>query len=683
MIGETETVGEQPLSRHAKLGLEDIDVLWMYRKMVEARILDQKMWNLNRSGRTPFAISSQGHEATHLGIAAAVRPGSDWVLPYYRDLGLVLGLGTSENEILLAHLAKANDRMSGGRQMPNHWSVPELRIVTGSSPIATQLPHAVGIALGIQRREQDEVVFTTFGEGATSKGDFHEALNFASIHHLPVVFICENNGYAISVPLELESAVSDVGVRASGYGMYSIIVDGNDPLAVYEAASEARERAVSGMGPTLIEAKTYRFMAHTSDDDDRTYRSAEEVEAAKQRDPLVTFGRYLREAGLLTEEDDLHLWSELKAAVDVEAEWALAEAAPDPSTALDGVYSRPITFEEPARFKESSGIKGKEVTLLEAIRSTLGTLLEEFPQAVIIGEDVGKRGGVFKATEGLVAKFGGERVMDSPLAESSIVGIGIGLAIAGKLPIVEIQFADFIHSAYDQIVSEAARIHYRSKGAYSCPLVIRTPYGAGVHGALYHSQSIEATYAHIPGIKVVAPSTPEDAAGLLRAALLDPDPVLFLEHKKAYRLVKGNLPEQVPEIPIGRASIVRPGKDLSIITYGLMRHYVEAIAEELADRASIEVIDLRTIAPLDVATIVDSAKRCSKVLVVHEDNEAFGVGAEVAAKITEEAFFYLDAPVKRVAAPMVPIAPFASSLEEQVIVTPEKIRRAAIELLEF
>ena len=677
---------EVSASRHEKLGLSDIDAIWMYRKMVEARLLDQKMWNLNRSGKAPFAISSQGHEATHIGLAAAIKPGLDWVLPYYRDLGLVLGLGASQHEILLAHLAKGTDRMSGGRQMPNHWSIPELRVVTGSSPIATHLPHAAGIALAIQKNAQDEVVFVTFGDGATSKGDFHEAMNFASIHQLPMVFICENNGYAISVPLDKESAVSDIALRGSGYNMYSAIVDGNDPLAVYEAAKEARQRAASGGGPTLIEAKTYRFLSHTSDDDDRTYRSAEEVTAARLRDPLPKFAAYLFSHGLLTDEDETTLYGEIKASIDVEADWAVGEPEPDPRSIETGVYAKPISFAAPAIYAdpaEEASDQGREVNYIEAIRSTLDSLLEEFPQAVILGEDVGKRGGVFKATEGLFAKYGEDRIVDTPLAESGLVGIGIGMSVSGKLPIVEIQFADFIHSAFDQIVSEAARFHYRSAGAYSCPLVIRTPYGAGVHGGLYHSQSIEATYAHIPGLKVVAPSTPADAAGLLRSALMDPDPVLFLEHKKAYRLIKGNLPSPIPEVPIGRAAIVRPGTELTIITYGLMRHYALEVAEGLADTASIEVVDLRTIAPLDVATIVDSAKRCAKVLVVHEDNFAFGVGAEIAATIMENAFFYLDAPVMRLCSPMIPISPFSGTLEKEVLITPEKIRASVLELLAF
>ena len=688
LIRERESLGEPELireHRHLRLGLSDIDALWIYRKMVEARLLDQKMWNLNRSGRAAFAISSQGHEATHLGIAAAIKPGLDWILPYYRDLGLVLGLGTSVHEILLAHLAKGTDRMSGGRQMPNHWSVPELRIITGSSPISTQLPHAAGIALAIQKNSQDEVVFVTFGDGGASKGDFHEALNFASIHQLPVVFICENNGYAISVPLSKESAVSDIALRGPGYNMVSVTVDGNDPLSVYEAVHEARLRAASGNGPTLIEAKTYRFLAHTSDDDDRTYRSTDEVTKARANDPLTMFLEYLKSVDLLDDEGNQVLYGEIKASIDIESDWAQGDPEPDPRSIGTAVFAKPISFSEPAKYEPQTPNPEEvsEVNYLEAIRSTLDQLLDEFPQAVILGEDVGISGGVFKVTQGLHDKYGDDRVIDTPLAESGLVGFGIGLSLGGKLPIVEIQFADFIHSAFDQIVSEAARIHYRSAGAYSCPLVIRIPYGAGVHGGLYHSQSIEALYAHIPGLKVVAPSTPIDAAGLLRSALLDPDPVLFLEHKKAYRLIKGVLPATIPEIPIGRAEIVRPGSDLSIITYGLMRHYAVEAAEAVSDRASVEVVDIRTITPLDVATIVDSAKRCSKILVVHEDNVAFGVGAEIAATIMENAFFYLDAPVMRLGAPMIPIAPFSSELEKELLITPDKILKAVNELLAF
>lgn len=668
--------------RHQRLGFDDHEAISMYRTMLEARILDQKMWLLNRSGKAPFAISSQGHEATHVGIAKAIIPGVDYVLPYYRDLGLVLGIGVSPEEILLAHLAKADDKMSGGRQMPNHWSVFDKNIISGSSPIATQLPHAVGIALALRIRGIESAVFTTFGDGGASKGDFHEALNFAGIHKLGVIFICENNGYALSVPLEMESAVTDIATHGSAYNIHSVIVDGNDPLAVYEVTSKARKRAVEGLGPTLIEAKTYRFLSHTSDDDDRTYRSPEEVAIALSNDPLNSFASYLFDAQLLTEGLQQAMSDEIKASINETSANVERSPDPDPKTIKSNLFRHEIFYSTPAHQEPAlPGASGIEITFIEAIRSTLQELLDEFPEAMILGEDVGKRGGVFQTTKGLQDIFGSTRILDTPLAESGLVGFGIGLSMCGMLPIVEIQFADFIHSAFDQILSEAARIHYRSMGAFHVPLVIRAPFGAGVHGGLYHSQSIEAFYSHIPGIKVVVPSTIENAAGLLRSSLKDPDPVLFLEHKRAYRSIRGLKANKGFEFPIGRAQVVRPGSDLSIITYGLMRHYALQVAESMADLANIEVIDLLTISPLDTATIVESARRCSKVLVIHEDNMEFGVGAEVSAAITEGAFYDLDAPVARLAPSGYPMAPFAPSLENAILITPPVIKDAVEKLL--
>ena len=672
-------------SRHRKLGLSDTDAISIYRNMLEARLLDQKMWILNRSGKAPFAISSQGHEAVHAGCARAIVSGVDYLLPYYRDLGLILGLGVSPREVLLSHLAKKDDKMSGGRQMPNHWSIADKNVITGSSPIATQLPHAVGIALGLKRQNPDAaVVFTTFGDGAASKGDFHEALNFAGIHKLGVVFICENNGYAISVPLELESAVQDIAVRGSGYNTFSVTVDGNDPLMVYEVVSEARARALSGLGPTLIETKTHRFLPHTSDDNDKNYRSSDELAQERAHDPLIQYAQYLRDTGLLSPEIQAAMQTEIKDAIDLISAEVESCEDPDPLTATELVFREEISFSIPAHKEPAiQPVWGDEVTFVESIRLTLGELLEEFPNSMILGEDIGTHGGVFRATEGLQKLFGKDRVLDTPLAESSLVGIGIGLSMCGWLPIVEIQFADFIHSAFDQIVSEAARIHYRSLGAYHVPLVIRAPFGAGVHGGLYHSQSIEAFYAHVPGLKVVVPSTIDNAAGLLRASLKDPDPVLFLEHKRGYRSIKGRRPPKGYETPIGRAEVVKQGNDLTIITYGLLRHYALMAAESLKDLANIEVIDLLTISPIDKATIIESAQRCAKVLVVHEDNRDFGVGAEVSAIITEHAFYDLDAPVTRLAPGPYPMTPFSPILENALLITPNSIKEAAVKLLKM
>ncbi len=675
--------------RHTELGLTTDDLLGMYRHILLARLLDQKIWSLNRMGKAPFVVSSQGHEGCQVGSTWALRAGHDVVLPYYRDTGVMLALGMTAEEVLLGVFARAADPCSGGRQMPNHWGSSRLGVISGSSPIATQLPHAAGLAYAAKLRREDTVAVSYFGEGATSKGDFHEALNFAGIHSLPCVFICENNGYAISVPMTQESAVDDVADRAHSYGFGGVIVDGNDPIDVYAATHQALRRARAGDGPTLIECKTYRFRAHTSDDDDRTYRTAEEVEAWRKKDPLRQFRQYLIEQRLLPEADEVAIEAELKAEVDEAAKRAEALPFPDARAATTKVFARPVRpvrgapagtdtpFEAPAaEVPLDDAGPTTERNVIDTIRQTQHDLMADDERVLVLGEDVGPRGGVFRATDGLAAAFGRDRVLDTPLAESSIVGIGIGLALAGMRPICEIQFADFIHSAYDQIASEAARLHYRSDGDFSVPLVIRAPWGGGVHGALYHSQSIEATYAHVPGLKVVAPSTPADVAGLLREAVADPDPVLFLEHKKSYRLIKGLVPDDPSwRVPIGVAAVARPGTDATVITYGMHRHLAVAAADQLeADGVgSVEVVDLRTISPLDVDTILASVARTGRCLVVHEDNISFGVGAEVAALVAEHAFYDLDAPVRRVATADVPAFPFAPPLEEVLTIDAVRI----------
>jgi 2-oxoisovalerate dehydrogenase E1 component len=664
----------------------------MYRTILLARVLDQKTWALNRMGKAPFVVSSQGHEGAQVGSAWTIRAGIDPVLPYYRDLGVVLALGMTPYEVLLGVFARPDDPCSGGRQMPNHWGHAGRRIISGSSPIATHLPHAVGMALAAKLEGRDEVVMCYFGDGAASKGDFHESLNFAGIHRLPVVFVCENNGYAISVPLSKESAVENIAEHAHSYRLTGVIVDGNDPIDVYAATHSAIRRARKGEGAALVECKTYRYLGHTSDDDDRSYRTPAEVELWRKKDPLVRMRQYLIEQRLLSEQREEELEAEVKAEVEDAARRAEEATANEPAAAFTKVWARPLrpTPGVPVELAEpvaprphhaSPAGPGPERTVVDALRQAQHDLLASDERVLILGEDVGPRGGVFRATEGLHATFGEDRVMDTPLAESSIVGIGIGLALAGRRPIVEIQFADFIHSAFDQIVSEAAKLHYRSDGAFGVPLVIRAPWGGGVHGALYHSQSIEAFYGHVAGLKVVVPSTPADVAGMLREAVADPDPVLFLEHKKTYRLIKGPVPEGDWTVPIGVAEVVREGRDLAIVTYGLHRQLALEAAEALAGEAAVEVVDLRTINPLDRETVLDSARRCGRVLVVHEDNVSFGVGAEVAALVADEAFYDLDAPVRRLAMADVPAMPYSAPLEQAVSIGTAEILTAARSLL--
>ena len=671
-----------PPARHVQLGLSADDVVGMYRTVLLARFVDQKAWNLTRTGKARFYIPAEGQEAAQVGSAWALRAGHDVALPYYRDVGVVLTLGMTPYEIFLAVLAKGDDPNSGGRQMPNHWGSQRLGIITGSSPIGTQFPHASGLALASTVRGDDKVTVTWFGEAAASKGDFHEALNFAGVHQLPAVFVCENNGYAISVGMRKQSAVPDVADRAASYGFEGVVVDGNDTLDVYAATQAAVARARGGGGPTLVEAKTYRLMPHTTDDDDRVYRSREEVKAARKRDPVPRLKRYVLEQGLLTGDEAARLEEAARDEVAEACRQAEAAAPPDPSTAALRVYARPLRPPPPGPPAEVPR-GGVERNVLDAVRQTLHDLMTEDERVMVLGEDVGVLGGVFRATKGLHEAFGEGRVIDTPLAESSIVGISVGLALAGMRPVAEIQFADFMHSTFDQMVSEAAKIHYRSNGDFSVPLVVRTPWGSGGHRGPYHSQAVEAFYGHVAGLKVVAPSTPADVAGLLRSAVEDPDPVLFLEHKKTYRKITGMVPDGAWRVPIGVADVARPGDDMTLVTYGLHRHFSLAAAAVLAEEDySVEVIDLRTISPLDRETVLASAVRTGRVLVVHEDNITFGVGAEVAALVAEEAFYDLDAPVRRLAMPDVPAMPFEIGLERALSVSTADVVTAARALLE-
>ena len=666
---------------HRKLGMTDQEAVQLYRTMLLARKMDDRMFALNRQGRAPFVVGSSGHEAIQVASVGPLDPERDWVMPYYRDMGVALAWGIPTLDVFLAVFAKKTDPMSGGRQLPNHWSDVERRVFTQSSTIGTQYPHAVGVAQGIQLDGGDGVVVVYGGEGSTSEGDWHEAMNWAGIHRLPVIFVIENNGYAISVPSKDEVA-GRIYDRAKGYQIEGVLIDGNDPLGVYAAMTEAVDRARSGEGPTLIEAETYRYYAHTSDDDDRLYRTREEVDQWRRNDPVVTMKQYLIEERLLPEATE----QALEEGVDRELAEAVkqAEAAPDADEPTTRVYARPFVEVEPTT-DVASDPPGEEINLITAVNRALDEVLAAHDEALVFGEDVGgKKGGVFKASQGLTERYGEGRCVNTPLAEASIIGAAVGLAAYGKYPIPEIQFADYIHPAFDQIVSEVARVHYRSDGKWRVPMVIRTPYGAGIHGALYHSQSIEAFYTHVPGLKVVVPSTPADVKGLLFAAMDDPDPVLFLEPKKLYRTAKGPYPEGDHFVPLGRAALRRMGSDLTIVAYGAMAHFAVEAAEILsAEGIDAEVIDLRTLKPLDWPTIEASIAKTSRVLIVHEDNEFMGFGAEVAAQVADKAFQWLDAPVKRYALPDIPIMPFAESMEDSMYPTPDSIAARARELAAF
>ncbi len=666
---------------HTALGLSDEQLVEMYRTMVLARRLDDRMWALNRQGRAPFVVSASGHEATQVGATFALDQEVDWAVPYYRDVAVNLTLGVTPEDILLGVFSKATDPTSGARQMPNHWSDPDRRIFTQSSVIATQYPHACGMAYSLRMQGKPGIVVVFGGEGSTSEGDWHEAMNFAGIHKLPVVFVIENNQYAISVP-EAQEVAGHLADRAGGYGMPGVNVDGNDIFEVYAAVKGAADRARAGEGPSLIEARTYRYYAHTSDDDDKLYRTAEEVEMWRRRDPIAKLHQYLVEQRLLSDTAEKEMEDAVAATVAAAVE--AAGAAPEPTDALNGVYAAPFVA-GPAATEVEPVPSGDEINLVTAVNRTLHELMERRDDVAVFGEDVADpKGGVFKATEGLTTAFGPSRCFNTPLSEALIIGAAIGMGAAGSRPVAEIQFADFIHPGFDQIVSEAARIHYRSNGGWNCPIVIRVPYGGGIHGSLYHSQSIESLYAHIPGLKVVVPSTPADVKGLLWSAVEDPDPVMFLEPKKLYRLGKGPFPEGDHRVPLGRASLRRVGTDLTLIAYGTMAHFAMEAATRLAEQdIDAAVLDLRSLKPLDWASIEAQVQATGKILVIHEDNEFLGYGADVAAQISEKAFEWLDAPVRRYASPDVPTFPFADVLEAMVMPNVDGIVERAAKLAAY
>jgi 2-oxoisovalerate dehydrogenase E1 component len=668
------------LTHHA-LGLSDAQAIDMYRLMLMARRVDDRMWALQRQGRADFVLGASGHEAIQVGSVFALDRERDWILPYYRDMGVALAWGFTPEDVFLGVFAKKADPMSGGRQLPSHWSDPDKRVFTQSSVIGPQFPHAAGIAHAAKLRGEGAVCVVYGGEGSTSEGDWHEAMNWAGIHSLPLIFVIENNQYAISVPTE-EEVAGKISDRAHGYGFPGYAINGNDPFEVVTTMQTAVARARAGEGPTLIEAETYRYYAHTSDDNDTLYRTREEVETWRKKDPLGAFKLYLIENRLLTEETEARLDEEVTA--ELAEAVKKTEASPDPDEPTTRVYAKPI-LPDTATTEPEAPIEGETVNLITAINKTLHEIFETYDDAILFGEDVARRkGGVFKATESLTETFGPERCFNSPIAESSIVGVAIGMAAAGFKAIPEIQFADYIHPAFNQIVSEAARISFRSDGRWNCQIVIRTPYGAGIHGALYHSQSIESFYSHIPGLKVVVPSTPADVKGLLFTAVEDPDPVMFLEPKKLYRLARGPYPAGDHHVPLGKAAIRHPGTDLTIIAYGAMAHFAVEAAAILEDLGiSPEVIDLRSLKPLDWPTIEESVKKTSRALIVHEDNEFVGYGAEIAAQIADKTFEWLDAPVRRFALPDVPIMPYAGSLEGALYPTAQDIVEKAQELAKY
>jgi 2-oxoisovalerate dehydrogenase E1 component len=669
-----------PANKHErKASLSDI-----YRYILTSRLLDEKMMNLLRQGKSYFHIGAAGHEAAQVGAALAFEPGHDWCYPYYRDQAFVLTWGATITDLLLLFLGRAHDPSSGGRQMPQHYGHQALRIVSQSSPTGTQYLQAVGTAIACKKSGGNNVVYVSSGEGATSQGDFYEAVNWATRDALPVIFFIQDNNYAISVPRSQQTTGDSVYELVMGYrNLHRHRINGLDAVETKKVVRHCVQRARNGEGPSLVVANTVRLASHSSSDDQRKYRSKAELEAEKKLDPLALLSQQLVENKERTKAELEQLELEVKLEIDRAAEEAENSDRPDPKHVHEHLFA---LRNEKAKPSFQIAMNKQPVVMVDALNHALQEEMAANEKIVLYGEDVqDPKGGVFTVTKGLSSKFGQERVFNSPLAESSIVGTAIGMALAGFLPVIEIQFGDYIWTAMMQIRNEVATMRWRSNGKFSCPMVIRVAVGGYIHGALCHSQNIEGFFAHLPGLYIAYPANAADAKGLLKQALRLSDPVLFLEHKGLYRQSYAMQPEPESDyyLPFGQAAVVREGKSLTIVTYGMMVHKAVAVNDKLAKEGyELDVIDLRTIYPVDWERIMASIARTGKVLVLHEDTLTAGFGAELCAELANRAFEYLDAPVRRLAARDLPV-PYSPELESAVLPQEAEIEQAVRELIRY
>jgi 2-oxoisovalerate dehydrogenase E1 component len=662
--------------------------LQLLEAMYITRQADEKMSKLVRQNKGgSFHLSVCGHEMIGCGFGLSLTSGKDWGLPYYRDRAFAIGLGCGLVDLFGSFLARDVEHHSGGRMMPEHFSHKEMRLTCQSSVVGSQFLQAVGVAKGLQIQGKDEVVYVSAGDGATSQGDFHEALNFASIHKLGVIFVIQDNGWAISVPVEQQTAGGSIVPIARGYAGLSVHdIDGCNYIQVTKAIEESIEKARSGQGPSLVVAKVPRIGAHSSSDDPGKYKDKDTVDEELSRDPIPLFECWILSEGLSSESE----LAELKATCFAKVENAALEAdqIPFPDvTSADTKIFKDCLMEEVSYEADESSSGQDAVVMVDALNHGLDEAMQKDSSVVTFGQDVAYgKGGVFGVTRNLTSKYGIERCFNTPLAESTIIGLAIGMSFTGLKPVAEVQFADYIWTGMNQLVNELANIHYRSNGEWNCPVVIRMPYGGYIQGGPYHSQSIEAFLSHCPGLKIVIPSNAADAKKLLKAAIADPNPVIFLEHKALYRqrvFCARKEPKEEEIIPLGKAKIVRSGSHVTVVCWGMLVFLASQVADNLANEGiSVEVIDLRSIVPLDMDTVITSVKKTGKCLVAHEAPGHVGLGAEISARVMEEAFAYLDAPVQRVTGKNC-MVPYCKILEDEVLPQLKDVEKAIRDLANF
>jgi len=726
---DAERPAAEPAGAEATGGLSRAQLVEFYRLMYLSRRTDDREMLFKKQQKSFFQISCAGHEALLVAAGMALRPGYDWFFPYYRDRAICLALGNTVEDQLLQAVGAADDPASGGRQMPSHWTSQRLHIVSQSSATATQCLHAVGCAEAgryyarhpeAARRPEpgggrdyrqyksvqfhaDEVTYVSIGEGSTSQGEFWESLNTASNGRLPVLFVVEDNGYAISTPVEANTPGGNISRLVANFPYFHFAeVDGTDAIASYKAMVEAVAYCRAGHGPALVHGHVVRPYSHSQSDDESHYRAAAEIQADALRDPVLKMQTWLLREGVLDEAGINALERSVDDEVQRAADRALAAAPANPATIFTHVYSedlRPTDAVFAAQPKP--GEDTTEHTMLDLINHCLKDEMARDERIVVFGEDVADatrdaelragrikgKGGVFKVTHGLQKEFGNDRVWNSPLAEANIVGRAIGMAVRGMKPVVEIQFFDYIWPAVHQMRNELALMRWRSNGTFSCPVVMRVPIGGYLTGgSIYHSQSGESIFTHTPGVRVVMPSNALDAIGLLRTAIRCDDPVLFLEHKNLYRAVFGRAvyPGLEYTLPFGKAAVARAGRDLTVVTYGAVVPRAVQAADRLEREqgTSVEVLDLRSLSPYDWEAIVESVRKTSKVIVAHEDMKSWGYGAEIAARIGEELFDALDAPVRRIGAADTFVG-YQPALEEAILPQEKHLFEAMRELAAY